>query len=405
MNLQLVGINHKTSSVSQREKFIINETNQVALNRYLKDTFGERLSSSFGLSTCNRTELYLYSDIEDHIEILNSVKGFLGCDEIDNEYFYSFEGEDALIHIARVASGIDSQVLGEQEIFGQFKMSISAARDQSLIPKPMNYYIKKSIEIVKKVRTETRIGLNPLSVSGLSVNLIKNIFEDPKSLNVLIIGAGSLGKSVIENLYQKGITKISAVNRSSKEITINENFSIVSSSLQRLEDEIKYADVVITSINTELPILGKGLIENTLKSRGAKPILLIDLGVPRNIESSISSIEQVYLYTIDDIEKITQDNYGERLIEAEKAGNIIVREASKAISSIENANQKSEVIDLLDPYLTKLDRKDLIKITNSNDIHRDLIEHLEDSNFRIEIITKLDEHILQSMVKRYIHDA
>jgi len=206
-------------------------------------------------------------------------------------------------------------------------------------------------------------------------------------------------------LYQKGITKISAVNRSSKEISINENFSIVSSSLHRLGEEIKYADVVITSINTELPILGKGLIENTLKSRGAKPILLIDLGVPRNIESSISSIEQVYLYTIDDIEKITQDNYGERLIEAEKAGNIIVREASKAISSIESANQKSEVIDLLDPYLTKLDQKDLIKITNSNDIHRDLIEHLEDSNFRIEIITKLDKHILHSMVKRYIHDA
>ena len=87
------------------------------------------------------------------------------------------------------------------------------------------------------------------------------------------------------------------------------------------------------------------------------------------------------------------------------AGNIIVREASKAISSIESANQKSEVIDLLDPYLTKLDQKDLIKITNSNDIHRDLIEHLEDSNFRIEIIAKLDKHILQSMVKRYIHDA
>ena len=410
MNLQLVGINHKTSSVSQREKFIINETNQVALNRYLKDTFGERFSSSFGLSTCNRTELYLYSDIEDHIEILNSVKGFLGCDEIDNECFYSFEGEDALIHIARVASGIDTQVLGEQEIFGQFKTALRNAKEYKIIGNKLSYFADKVIEIAKKARTDTEIGLNSLSVSGLAMKLIKNIFEAPENQNILVIGAGSLSKSVIENLYDKGIRNIKLVNRTVKKINLGKNFEILSSSLDSLHDQLELADIVISSSLTEVPLIGKGAIENALKLRKNKPILLIDLGVPRNIEDEIRGIEQAYLYSIDDIEKITQENFGQRSIEAEKAMNIIALESKSKLEAFSEKSSKDLASLQLDQFLSSLSSHEIEQFkTNGN--YSNLVDSIKSMNIAnknlndFQDLKNLDDHVIKSMIKRFFSNA
>ena len=191
MELQLFGINHKTSNVSEREKFIINESNQKLLDSFLKERFGDKFDSFFGISTCNRTEVYMIAEKGIAKEVLNKTKEFLCIDSIPDISFYFLFNQDALIHMCKVASGIDSQVLGEQEIFGQFKNAIKFAKDNNIAKPKLLAYSKKVIEIVKKVRTETDIGLNPLSVSGLSLNLIKNIFENPKDQNILIIGAGS----------------------------------------------------------------------------------------------------------------------------------------------------------------------------------------------------------------------
>ena len=410
MELQLFGINHKTSNVSEREQFIINESNQILLNTFLKEKFEEKIDSFFGVSTCNRTEVYLLADSGLASEILLETLIFFEINHIQKESFYILDNQDALIHMCKVASGIDSQVLGEQEIFGQFKKAIEVARHADIAKPSLLSYTKKVIEIVKKVRTQTNIGLNPLSVSGLSLNLVKNIFEEPQNQNVLILGAGSLAHAIIDDLIKKGITNIRAVNRSKKIIKINNDYEIVPSSLNTLHRELEFADIVIASATADLPLIGKGSIENALKVRRNKPMLLIDLAVPRNIEEEIKKIEQAYLFSIDDIEKITQDNYGQRVIEAEKALNIIVLESQDALKSIREKITKDKIQIKLESFLDQLSDEEIKRFKSAEDLKQmimnlSIIKYEDKSLDEVLDIKNIDNHVIESMFKRYIDNA
>ena len=312
--------------------------------------------------------------------------------------------------MCKVASGIDSQVLGEQEIFGQFKKAIEVARHADIAKPSLLSFTKKVIEIVKKVRTQTNIGLNPLSVSGLSLNLVKNIFEEPENQNVLILGAGSLAHAIIDDLIKKGITNIRAVNRSKKIIKINDDHEIVPSSLNTLHRELEFADIVIASVTTDLPLIGKGSIEKALKVRRNKPMLLIDLAVPRNIEEEIKNIEQAYLFSIDDIEKITQDNYGQRVIEAEKALNIIVLESQDALKSIREKITKDKVQIKLESFLDQLSDEEIKRFKSAEDLKQmimnlSIIKYEDKSLDEVLDIKNIDNHVIESMFKRYIDNA
>jgi glutamyl-tRNA reductase len=311
--------------------------------------------------------------------------------------------------MCKVASGLDSQVLGEQEIFGQYKNAIQVSRKIGVMGSELIKYTDKAIEIVRKVRTYTKIGVNPLSISGLSLKLIKNIFENPSEQKILVLGAGSLAQDVIKNLYNKGIKNISSVNRSVKEINISDSYKVLSSPLSNLHSSLEDVDIVIASSTTELPIIGKGAIENSLLKRGAKPMLLIDLAVPRNIEEEVKDIERVYLYSIDDIEKITQDNLGQRKIEAEKALNMIVRETGAVMLELRDTEFKSslnrEIINLLDSL-----SDEELESFRLEDNHKDLIINLlknnsfyDDAFKSIKKINLVDRHIVNSMVKRYFN--
>ncbi len=410
MELQLFGINHKTSNVSEREKFIINESNQILLDIHLKEAFKEDIESFFGISTCNRTELYLIGKKNISGEVLAQIFEVLKIDDIPKDSFYFLQGHDALVHMCKVASGIDSQVLGEQEIFGQFKSAYKKAKNINILGRNLSYLSEKVIEISKKARTETNIGLNSLSVSGLALKLVKNIFENPHDQNVLVVGAGSLAQNVIENLYKKGINKIKSVNRTIKKIRLNNSYEILSTSLDALHDELENADIVIASSSTELPLIGKGAIENALKVRKNKPMLLIDLGVPRNIEEEIRNIEQAYLFSIDDIEKITQENYSQRSIEAEKAMNIIVLEAQKALELYSEKSSKDNISIQLEAFLSNLSNKELEQFNNSKDyselvkaIKTMSIDNMALNNFKD--IKKIDDHVIESMIKRLLDNA
>ena len=410
MELQLFGINHKTSNVSEREQFIINESNQILLNTFLKERFEEKIDSFFGVSTCNRTEVYFLADPGLINEILHETLIFFDINHIQKESFYILDNQDALIHMCKVASGIDSQVLGEQEIFGQFKKAIEVARHADIAKPSILSYTKKVIEIVKKIRTQTNIGLNPLSVSGLSLNLVKNIFEEPQNQNVLILGAGALAHAITDDLIKKGITNIRAVNRSKKIIKINNDYEIVPSSLNNLHRELEYADIVIASAAADLPLIGKGSIENALKARRNKPMLLIDLAVPRNIEEEIKNIEQAYLFSIDDIEKITQDNYGQRVIEAEKALNIIVLESQGALKSIHEKIYKDKVQLKLDSFLDQLSDDEIERFKSAEDLKQmimnlSIIKYEDKSLDEFLDIKNIDNHVIESMFKRYINNA
>ena len=410
MNLQLFGINHKTSDVSEREKFIINESNQILLDNHLKNTFNNKLESFFGISTCNRTEFYFVGDQNISTKVFHEVMTVLQNEEMNKESFYFLDGHDAIVHMCKVASGIDSQVLGEQEILGQFKNALKKAKEINVVSGKLLKLSNKVLEISKKARTKTNIGLNSLSVSGLAYKLVKNIFEEPKDQNILIVGAGSLAHSVMDNLYKNGINKIKSVNRSVKTIKLDHDYEIISSSLDSLHYELELADIVIASSVTDLPLIGKGAVENALKIRRNKPILLIDLGVPRNIEDEIRNIEQAYLFSIDDIEKITQDNYGQRSIEAEKAMNIIVLEAHAALDEFSLKDTKDKINLQLAEFLSSLSANEIKQFKDSKDFSELInslksmnIENIEFNNF--EEIKKLDDHIIESMIKRFIENA
>ena len=410
MELQLFGINHKTSNVSEREKFIINESNQILLDIHLKEVFKDSIESFYGISTCNRTELYLFGTKNISKEILPEVLNALNIKDISNESFYFLSGHDALVHMCKVASGIDSQVLGEQEIFGQFKIAYKKATDINIVGKNLSYLSEKAIQISKKARSETNIGLNSLSVSGLALKLVRNIFENPHEQNVLVVGAGSLAQNVIENLYKKGINKIKSVNRTIRKIKLHNSYEIVSASLDALHDQLENADIVIASSSTELPLIGKGAIENALQIRRNKPMLLIDLGVPRNIEEEIRNIEQAYLFSIDDIEKITQENFGQRTIEAEKAMNIIVLEAQEALDSYSKKSSKDDINKQLETFLSGLTDQELDQFKISKDFS-ELVKaiktmRVEDSALNnFQDIKNIEDHVITSMIKRFFDNA
>ena len=410
MELQLFGINHKTSDVSEREKFIINESNQIVLDNHLKKIFKNKLESFFGISTCNRTEFYLFGEPNISLKVFHEVMTILENEDMNKESFYFLNNHDALVHMCKVASGIDSQVLGEQEILGQFKSAVKKAQELNIVKSKLLNLSNKVVEISKQARTETNIGLNSLSVSGLAYKLVKNIFEEPKHQNILIVGAGSLAQSVMENLFKNGIHKIKSVNRSIKKIKLHNDYEIVSSSLDSLHDELEFADIVIASSTTELPLIGKGAIENALKKRNNKPILLIDLGVPRNIEDEIRNIEQAYLFSIDDIEKITQENYGQRSIEAEKAMNIIVLEANAALDSFSMKDAKDKISIQLEEFLNNLSTNEIDQFKNSKDFS-ELIKSIKTMNIdnnklnNFKDIKKLDDHVIESMIKRFFESA
>jgi glutamyl-tRNA reductase len=410
MELQLFGINHKTSNVSEREKFIINESNQILLDIHLKEVFKDSIESFYGISTCNRTELYLFGAKNISKKILPEVLNTLNIKDISNESFYFLSGHDALVHMCKVASGIDSQVLGEQEIFGQFKIAYKKAKDINIVGKNLSYLSEKAIQISKKARSETNIGLNSLSVSGLALKLVRNIFENPHEQNVLVVGAGSLAQNVIENLYKKGINKIKSVNRTIRKIKLHNSYEIVSASLDALHDQLENADIVIASSSTELPLIGKGAIENALQIRRNKPMLLIDLGVPRNIEEEIRNIEQAYLFSIDDIEKITQENFGQRTIEAEKAMNIIVLEAQEALDSYSKKSSKDDINTQLETFLSGLSDQELDQFKVSKDFS-ELVKAIktmtiEDSALNnFQDIKNIEDHIITSMIKRFFDNA
>ena len=380
------------------------------MSSHLKKIFKDDIESFFGISTCNRTELYFVGKKHISKNVLKETLKALQVDNISDDSFYFLSGHDALVHMSKVASGIDSQVLGEQEIFGQFKTAYRKAKDIGLVGRELIYFTEKVIEISKKARTQTKIGLNSLSVSGLALKLVNNIFENPQDQNVLVVGAGSLAQNVIKRLYEKGIDKIKSINRSIKKIKLNDSYEIFSGSLESLHSELEHTDIVIASSTTELPIIGKGAVENALRTRKNKPMLLIDLGVPRNVEEEIKNIEQAYLFSIDDIEKITQENIGQRTIEAEKAVNIIALEAQSALDGHFQKISKDNVNNQLESFLNSLSDNEIVQFKKSND-YSELVKAIKTMDVdnvnlnNFQEIKNFDDHIIESMIKNYFNNA
>ena len=399
MELQLFGINHKTTKLSERELFIINDSNQEDFKNFFDSSFNDSVESFFSLSTCNRTEVYVYGASLNIKQIAQKTLEFFGSRDYLNDDLYFFNGNEAFEHMCYVASGLDSQVLGEQEILGQFKQSIQTYIGLGSLNGPFQKLTEDIISIAKAARTETQIGFNPLSVSGLSLKIVQEIFEDPTQQKLTIVGAGQMAMSVIENFFTNGITNINAVNRSKKTLTIKNALSIETTQLSQLGTLIQNTDILVTSINSPLPIIGKGLIEQAMRERKNKPMLLIDLGVPRNIENQVRDLEYAYLFTIEDIELVTQENLEERSSEALKARDIIQQRIESLIQEKANKNNRNEAYIALKNVSDNLDEQDFLELLNSDDPCASLKQMNVVSEDQLQYISTLTPHAVLSMIK------
>ncbi len=319
MSINILGLNHKTAPINIREKVVFNREEVPLTLKRLKNIEG--VNEVVLLSTCNRTEIYTEND-SDNEKVISwfnsnqtSVKDYL-------PYTYTYSNEDAIKHLFHVASGMDSMVIGETEILGQVKDAYKLANENKSINSSLKRLFEFAFSVAKEVRTNTEIGSNPITFMFTSITLIKKIFTSIQELKALVIGSGDMISLAIKYLQSNKINQITLTSRNSekgKDLADENNCRF--NRLQDIGSVIADHDIIITSTSSSLPIIGKGMIESSLRKRANHPIVIIDLGVPRDVESEIKEIDGIFLYTIDDLGKVIENNYKIRrqaLTQAEK---------------------------------------------------------------------------------------
>ncbi len=334
MSLLALGINHKTAPVKIREQLsFAPDTIPMAL----KDlTDQDAVNEAVILSTCNRTELYCQLNCNDGESeaaidaLITWLKKHHDLEDTDiTEYLYLHPEKEAVRHMLRVASGLDSLVLGEPQILGQLKTAFSVAKESGTISQFLHKLFQHTFSCAKQVRTDTAIGASPVSVAFASVSLAKQIFSNFQHHTALLIGAGETIELVARHLNESGIGRIIIANRTvEKAHTLAQEFNCYAISLSKLPNHLAEADIVISSTASQLPILGKGAVESAIKARKHAPIFMVDIAVPRDIEEEVSELEDVFLYTVDDLKEIIDEGLKSRQEAALKAEEIIDVEVS-----------------------------------------------------------------------------
>ncbi len=331
MSLLTLGINHTTAPVEVRERVAIDEQN---LGHALKKLINvPQVDEAAIISTCNRTELYCEVNHIDQgkNEILSWLNSFHNLSSDDTQpYIYDHLDHSVVRHIFRVACGLDSMVLGEPQILGQLKSAYQDAVQADTLGRNLNQLFQRAFSVAKKVRTHTEIGANPVSVASAAVSLSKKIFGDFQDHSALLLGAGETIELAAEHLKSAGIGNIVVANRSVERAqNIADKVGGHGVSLSYVGEALPKSEIVITATASTLPILGKGLVESALKQRKHKPIFMVDLAVPRDIEPEVAKLSDIYLYTIDDLQNVIEHNLKSRKEAADEAESIIDHEVQE----------------------------------------------------------------------------
>ncbi|MDG1494898.1 MAG: glutamyl-tRNA reductase [Porticoccaceae bacterium] len=326
MGILALGINHTTASVDLRGRVAFAPEMVVeSLQQALEHLPGGEIAL---LSTCNRTEIYFHGDASDEqlLSWLADCKG-VALEQL-RDCYYCYRDQQAVRHIMCVASGLDSLVLGEPQIFGQIKSAYAVGREAGTVATHLNQVFQSAFAAAKRVRSETAIGQNPVSVAYASVSLAEQIFADLKQVHALLIGAGETIELVARHLRDKQVGSITVANRTlSRAQELALDFSANAILLSDIHDHLPQADIVISSTASQLPVLGKGAVESALKKRRHKPMFMVDIAVPRDIEPEVETLEDVYLYTVDDLQEVIQGNLRARQTAADVAQGIIDQES------------------------------------------------------------------------------
>lgn len=328
MNIIVVGLNHKTAPVEIREKLSFQPTVFEGAHRKLLQTPG--VTEGMILSTCNRVEIYAcVNDIDGGIK---EVKGFLSLFhdlplERFEEHLFVCSADDALRHLFRVASSLDSMVVGEPQILGQLKDAYHTSSKYAAAGIILNKLLHRSFSVAKRVRTETRIASSAVSISYAAVELAKKIFGSLEGKTVMIIGAGEMCELAAKHFINSGINDIYITNRTFERAKkLAEEFKGIPVDFNELQQTLHKIDIVLSSTGAPHYIIKSEDVAGALKARKQRPMFFIDIAVPRDIDPKVNDIDNVYLYDIDDMQGVIEANVKERSREAEKAEGIVAEE-------------------------------------------------------------------------------
>jgi glutamyl-tRNA reductase len=324
MTLLILGLNHKTAPVDIRERLTFGPDVIVgALRTILDQTPADEAAI---VSTCNRTEVYCTHEVHDATGDVREWLGrFHGLEpQLFASHLYVHHDRDAVRHLLKVASGLDSMVLGEPQILGQVKQAFHTARDVGSTGRMLGRLFQHTFSVAKQVRTDTAIGSSPVSVAFAAVSLARQIFSDLSKQTALLIGAGETVELAARHLHQHGIGRIIIANRTVERAhSLAAQFDGYAISLTELVNHLPEADIVVSSTASPLPVLGKGAVERALKLRRRRPMFMVDIAVPRDIEPEVGQLNDIYLYTVDDLQSVVDEGLRSRHHAAEQAMEIV----------------------------------------------------------------------------------
>lgn len=360
MALWVLGINHRTASVEKRERVSLPESEIApALQNALQLPGMRELAV---MSTCNRTEFYILGDGVSRQSVIEWWGAWLDVEpDTFEDSLYVHEEQHAARHVMRVACGLDSMVLGEPQVLGQLKEAYNQAYAAGTTGTVLSRLFEHAFSVAKRVRTDTAIGENPVSVAYAAVSMSRHIFTDMRRKSALLIGAGETVELVAQHLHESGIRHLTVANRSIERAEqLASRFEGQAVTLSAVPDELPAADIVIASTGSQLPILGKGAVEHAVRRRKRRPVFMVDLAVPRDIEPEVGQLDDIFLYTVDDLHSVIEENRRSREGAAREAEHLVQEGASefmyqlRALDAVATLKQfRGEVESVRDGELDK----------------------------------------------------
>lgn len=397
MHIIVIGLNYKTAPVEIRERLSFNESDLGDAIKKLNSK--KSILENIIVSTCNRTEIYAVVDQlhTGRYYIKEFLAEWFGIEQAEfSPFLFVYEEDGAIEHLFKVTCGLHSMVLGETQILGQVRSSFMLAQEQGTTGTVFNHLFKQAVTVAKRGHAETDIGANAVSVSYAAVELAKKIFGSLESKHVLILGAGKMGELAAQNLHGNGVRKVTVINRTfEKAKVLADRFAGEAKTLDQLQKSLTDADILISSTGAKDFVLTKAMMAKVEKQRKGKPLFMVDIAVPRDLDPQIAELESVFLYDIDDLEGIVEANLQERKKAAEKIMLMIEKE-------IVDFKQWLGTLGVV-PVISALREKALAIQAETMDSLERKLSHLSERD--IKVLNKHTKSIINQLLKDPILQA
>lgn len=378
----IIGINYKTSPLEIREKFSFNNDQIIEFGKELQEH--EDFSGLVVLSTCNRSEFYFQMEnccaTAGFSFIFKRLKAFCKVEEPVKDYFYFKAENEAFEHLFYVVSGVNSMILGEDQIVGQVKSAFQISDDNNLSDTELTRLFSKALEVNKKIRTKTKINEGAFSVSYAGVEKCIEVFDDITSCNILLVGAGETGTLTLKSLLKKGCNNIVITNRTEEKAkSLAAKYNVKSLPFHHLESQLEQSDIIIVSTGSQKALINKNMVEAISVARNHKKQLYIDLSVPRNVAHDVSDVDSILVYDVDDLQEIVDINQKKRKEIIHKAESI-VDENIKDYSDWLSSRNLATIISTIKSNFTDVNKSELkgFKKINKTNGSSAIVEHYGD---------------------------